>query len=78
MSSVWASSSVDPFYLFVAGQPSSVNNYRIPAVARKHKGTVVAIAEARSSNSDCLKKWLVYRCSTDNGTTWAMLCSRCS
>ena len=67
-----------PFLFVRAGQPSSVNNYRIPAVARTHKGTLVAIAEARSANNDCLKKWLVYRRSTDNGTTWAMLCSRCS
>ena len=57
-------------YLFIAGQPPQVNNYRIPAIARTAQGTLVTIVEARSANSDCEKKWLVLRRSVDNGTTW--------
>jgi sialidase-1 len=58
-----------PIDIFVpAGEP---NNYRIPALVRTSKGTLVAIAEARSSGADCCYKYLVSTRSTDNGTTWS-------
>ena len=58
--------------LFVAGEPPDVAVYRIPALVRTSRGTLVAIAEARTTlTSDCDYKWLAFRRSTDNGTTWS-------
>ena len=58
--------------LFEAGQPPSwgINNYRIPSLVATSRGTLVAVAEARTTDKDCTHKWLAFRRSTDNGTSW--------
>jgi sialidase-1 len=61
----------DPVDLFVAGVPPLINNYRIPALVRTRTGTLIAVAEARTAMADCCFKYLVFRRSTDNGTTWS-------
>ena len=62
--------STKPIDLFVAGD-DGVSNYRIPSLLRTPRGTLLAVAEARSAESDCKDKWLVLRRSEDNGTTWS-------
>jgi sialidase-1 len=62
--------STKPVDLFVAGD-DGVSNYRIPSLLRTPRGTLLAVAEARSAESDCKEKWLVIRRSGDNGTTWS-------
>ena len=49
----------------------SLNNYRIPALVRTDLGTLIAVAEARTTDADCTYKWLAFSRSTDNGTTWS-------
>ena len=68
-----AAAAASPQLLFEGGQPPSwgINNYRIPALIRTDRGTLIAIAEARTSDADCTRKWLAFRRSTDNGTTWS-------
>ena len=48
-----------------------LDNYRIPALVRTAAGTLIAVAEARTTRLDCTYKWLAFRRSTDNGTTWS-------
>ena len=62
-----------PATLFEPGVPSAwgVVIYRIPALVRTARGTLVAIAEARTTDRDCTFKFLAFRRSTDNGTTWS-------
>jgi len=62
--------STAPSDLFVANT-NGINNYRIPALLRTPRGTLLAFAEARSAVSDCEAKWIVLRRSTDNGTSWS-------
>jgi sialidase-1 len=57
--------------LFIAGSPVAINNYRIPALTATARGTLIAVAEARSQASDCAYKYLVARRSTDGGKTWS-------
>jgi len=57
--------------LFVANSVPGVNNFRIPALVRTADGVLLAFAEARSENSDCAFKFVVYKSSFDNGTTWS-------
>lgn len=58
--------------IFIAGEPPEIADYRIPALVQTARGTLIAIAEARTTTtSDCDYKWLVFRRSTDNGTTWS-------
>ena len=59
--------------LFTPGIPASwgVVIYRIPAFVRTARGTLIAVAEARTTNEDCTYKFLAFRRSTDNGTTWS-------
>lgn len=45
--------------------------YRIPAVVRTTRGTLVAFAEARSSGSDSAATVVVAKRSADGGRTWA-------
>lgn len=61
----------EPQDLFVPFAQAGVNNYRIPVLVATAKGTLIAIAEARTQQSDCGFKWLVARRSVDNGTTWS-------
>jgi sialidase-1 len=61
----------DPVDLFVAGSPPEISNYRIPSLIRTAKGTLIAVAEARTAQADCCFKYLVFRRSTDNGTSWS-------
>jgi len=59
-----------PVDVFVAGQGAAAQ-YRIPALTRTAKGTLIAMAEARTEPStDCAYKWIVARRSIDNGLTW--------
>jgi sialidase-1 len=61
-----------PVELFPRGSSPGVNNFRIPALVRcAGDGVLLAFAEARSAPSDCAPKWVVYRRSADNGTTWS-------
>lgn len=62
--------TTDPVDVFIAGQPSSVNNYRIPAVVQTGTGALLAFSEARTQQSDCAPKALVARRSVDFGATW--------
>ena len=66
-----AAPSTAPVELFPLGGAPGVNNYRIPAIVRCADGVLLAFAEARSAPSDCDPKWVVYRRSADNGTTWS-------
>ena len=64
--------STAPVELFPLGSEPGVNNFRIPALVRcAADGVLLAFAEARSAASDCEPKWVVYRRSTDNGTSWS-------
>lgn len=58
-----------PVDIFISGD-MGINNYRIPAIVRTGTGTLLAFAEARTQQSDCDTKWIVYRRSVDNGLTW--------
>ena len=49
----------------------ALNNYRIPALVRTARGTLVAVAEARTTAADCTYKWLAFSRSTDGGATWS-------
>ena len=61
-----------PIDVFVAGQ--GVAQFRIPALTRTAKGTLIALAEARTDPAvDCGYKWIVARRSTDNGKSWGPL-----
>jgi len=59
--------------LFAPGIPVSwgVVIYRIPSLVRTKKGTLIAVAEARTTNKDCTYKFLAFRRSVDNGTSWS-------
>lgn len=63
-----------PVVLFRQGE-AGVHTYRIPALARTSKGTLLAVADARRDNSRDLpgKIALVLRTSRDNGRTWTPL-----
>ena len=61
-----------PVELVPRGSSPGVNNFRLPALVRcAGDGVLLAFAEARSAPSDCAPKWVVYRRSADNGTTWS-------
>lgn len=60
-----------PVDILIGGVDANVDNYRIPALLRTDKGTLIVVAEARTQDNDCEHKWLVVRRSTDNGTTWS-------
>lgn len=61
--------------VFVGGDDfnaTSVKQFRIPALVRTGKGTLLAFAEARTApQTDCGYKWLVVRRSEDEGATWS-------
>lgn len=66
-------SSLNLTTLFTPGEPASwgIVIYRIPALVRTSRGTLIAVAEARTTDKDCTFKFLAFRRSTDNGTTWS-------
>jgi sialidase-1 len=57
---------------FTAGQDGYAT-YRIPAVVRTRRGTLVAFAEARASGSDTGSIVVAAKRSTDGGRTWGPL-----
>jgi len=61
--------------VFVAGDDynsTGVRQFRIPALVRTGRGTLLAFAEARTDPAtDCAYKWLVVRRSEDEGATWS-------
>jgi sialidase-1 len=60
--------------VFVSGDEISegIKQYRIPALVRTPKGTLLAFAEARTHpETDCGYKWLVVRRSVDEGASWS-------
>ena len=60
--------------VYIAGDEISrgIKQFRIPALVRTDKGTLLAISEARTDPAtDCAYKWLVARRSVDNGNTWS-------
>ena len=60
-------------FLFESGT-SGYNTFRIPAIIRTQKGTLLAFAEGRkNSSSDTGDIDLVIKCSEDNGKTWSEL-----
>ena len=59
--------------VFVSGE-EGYHTYRIPAIIRTQKGSLVAFAEARKSGrGDSGNIDLVYRRSFDNGNTWSAM-----
>lgn len=56
--------------LFTAGD-GRYHTYRIPALATSKKGTLLAFSEARESQADHGNLDIVFRRSTDDGTTWS-------
>jgi sialidase-1 len=61
--------------VFAPGE-GGVPQFRIPALVRTDRGTLVAFAEARMDPStDCAFKWIVAKRSVDNGSTWGPLIS---
>ena len=65
------SQAAPPLDLFTSGSPVSINDYRIPALIRTARGTLLVVAEARTTDNDCAVKYLVARRSVDGGTTWS-------
>lgn len=62
-----------PVDVFTPGE-GGVAQFRIPALTKTSKGTLVAFSEARTNPAtDCAYKWIVARRSTDNGTSWGPL-----
>ena len=60
-----------PVDVFMPLLEPQVLQYRIPALVRTGKGTLIAFAEARTDPLvDCAYKWITARRSVDNGTTW--------
>lgn len=56
------------------GGTNGYHSYRIPSIVRTKNGTLVAFAEGRRwNNSDWGDINLIYKRSTDNGTTWSAL-----
>ena len=59
--------------VFVSGE-SNINTYRIPAIVQTNKETLLAFAEGRVyDSSDCHRKLIVMKRSTDLGNTWEKL-----
>ena len=69
------SGAEDLIDVFAAGDDfnsTGVRQFRIPALVRTAKGTLLAFAEARTApQSDCGYKWIVVRRSEDDGATWS-------
>lgn len=61
--------------VFAPGE-GGIPQFRIPALVRTDRGTLVAFSEARTDPStDCAFKWIVAKRSEDNGSTWGPLIS---
>lgn len=52
------------------GQEEGYHTYRIPAVATTTQGTILALAEGRTSRSDHARNDIVLKRSLDSGDTW--------
>lgn len=58
--------------VFVGGETGGEAQYRIPALVRTGRGSLLLFAEARPyPTRDCNHKWIVAKRSTDNGATWS-------
>ncbi|MDH4389274.1 MAG: sialidase family protein [Fimbriimonas sp.] len=58
--------------VFASGE-SGFNTYRIPALFRTTKGSLVAFAEARASQADAANNAIVTKISNDDGATWGKM-----
>lgn len=64
-----ALASAQPVDVYVAGEGEA--QYRIPALVRTARGTLLLFAEARPfPTRDCNYKWIVVKRSVDDGATW--------
>jgi sialidase-1 len=60
--------------IFDGGFASGYHTFRIPSIVRSSNGTLVALAECRRwNNSDWGDINIVFKRSTDNGSTWSAL-----
>ena len=58
--------------VFASGE-GGYNTYRIPALVRTTKGSLVAFVEARASQADAANNAIVTKVSEDGGVTWGKL-----
>lgn len=58
--------------VFASGE-DGFNTYRIPALIRTAKGSLVAFAEARASQADAANNAIVTKISVDGGVTWGRM-----
>lgn len=58
--------------VFASGE-DGYNTYRIPALIRTSKGSLVAFAEARASQADAANNAIVTKISADGGGTWGKM-----
>ncbi len=58
--------------VFASGE-DGFNTYRIPALIRTSKGSLVAFAEARASQADAANNAIVTKTSADGGLTWGKI-----